>query len=86
MLWCFMNVFVKFFEFLSCVVLWVGLNIFRLCVWNRLMMLVVSGVFGLMSVNVMFLCFVKLVSLLSDVMLMFFRCLFCVVLLLLGVM
>lgn len=77
----------KVFEFFSWVVLVVGLKIFRLCLWNRLIMFVISGVLGLMMVNWMFFV-VKLVSCfrVSMLMVMFLYLVLVVVLVLFGVM
>lgn len=88
MLWWVRKFLVKVFEFLSCVVVWVGLNIISFLLVNVLIMFVISGVFGFIIVSVMLLFWVKDIRLVMLLILivMFFILGLVVVLVLSGVM
>lgn len=88
MLWWVRKFLVKVLEFFSCVVFWVGLKIGKFVVWNVFIILIISGVFGLMMVSLIVLFWVKVISVGMLVMLMLMFCILClrVVFVLLGVM
>lgn len=86
-LWWVKKFLVKVLEFLSCVVVWVGLKIIKLVFVNVLIIFVISGVFGFIIVSLILLFWVKEIKLviLFILIVMFLSLGFVVVLVLLGV-